>query len=479
MARTQGLLSYPMARWLGIGAALMGLAAMLAVHSDRFDWQLPVERMPAATLSLGLAAAGLVYLAILPAIRHSLAQPADVQERLVALMLAIGLGLRLLLFFSEPALEDDYNRYLWEGALTANGISPYAISPDEAQQTADNTRLAELAQEGAPVLARVNHPHHTSIYPPVAQAAFALAYLISPWSLEAWRLITLACDAATMTLLLLLLKAAGQPALWAALYWWNPLVIKELVNSAHMDGLVVALVLSGLLLSVRRHHGWALFAIGLAMGAKLWPVVLLPLILRPLWPRTLPVAAAITLIGVIACLWVLPAWMGGLDSQSGFVAYARHWSTNSALLPMLEKASGQLLRPFGLEQQAWAAARGAVAVGLAAVALWQAGRPITGAKDQLERAGLVTLWLVLLSPAQFPWYAIWVLPFAVFKPRLGVLAATITLPLYYMSFHLMARGSYWVFKDWVVWGIWVPIWVLLAAEALKDANAASWIRAQP
>jgi alpha-1,6-mannosyltransferase len=469
-------LKHPMAPWLGIGAALTGFAAVLSAHSHRFDWQLSVDRMPAATLALGLAAAGALYLAVLPTIRRSLAQPADVQRRLVTLMLAIGLGLRLMLLFSEPALEDDYNRYLWEGALTANGISPYAISPVEASESVAGSRLAELSQEGAPVLARVNHAEHTSTYPPVAQAAFALAYLISPWSLYAWRFISLACDAATVTLLLLLLKETRRAALWAALYWWNPLVIKELVNSAHMEGLVVALVLGALLLSVRGRHGWALVIMGLAIGAKLWPILLVPLILRPLWPHTLPFAAGLILICAMACFAVLPLWIGGHDAQSGLDAYARHWSTNSALFPLLETLSKQILRPWSLDDYAWAIARAAVAIALADVAVWQARRPIAGARDELVRAGVVTTWLVLLSPAQFPWYAIWMLPFAAFKPRLGMLVATVTLPLYYLSFHLMVRGSYPIFSNWIVWCIWLPIWILLAAEALQHVTALKWVR---
>ncbi len=173
----------PVALWLGLGAVLTLFAGLLVAYSHRFDWQLPVEQMPAATLGFAMAAAGFVYLAALPLIHLSLALPAKTRKRVVALVLAIGLGLRLMLFFTEPALEDDYNRYLWEGALTANAISPYAVSPLEARSAPPETLLGRLAQEGEPVLARVNHADLRSNYPPIAQAAFALAYLNSPWNL--------------------------------------------------------------------------------------------------------------------------------------------------------------------------------------------------------------------------------------------------------------------------------------------------------
>ena len=92
----------PTALWLILGAVLTLFAGLLVAYSHRFDWQLPVEQMPAATLGFAMAAAGVVYLAVLPLIRMSLALPADAQKRLVALVLAIGLGLRLMLLFTEP-----------------------------------------------------------------------------------------------------------------------------------------------------------------------------------------------------------------------------------------------------------------------------------------------------------------------------------------------------------------------------------------
>jgi alpha-1,6-mannosyltransferase len=460
----------PLALWLGVGVALMLFAGLLVVYSHRFDWQLPVEQMPAATLGFMLAAAGIVYLALLPLIRISLSVPAKMQKGLVGLVLAIGLALRLILFATEPALEDDNNRYLWEGALTAHAINPYAVSPREARRAPPETLLGRLAQQGEPVLARVNHPDMTSNYPPVAQAAFALAYLISPWNLFAWRIVSLACDVATMVLLLMLLREAGRPAIWAALYWWNPIVIKELTNSAHMDGIVMALVLAALLFSARQRHLWAVFMLGLASGTKLWPMLLAPIILRRLWRHFLPMATALVLLLSMTLLWLLPALLASPDLQSGYIAYFRHWTTNSALFPAIEGLSRLSLRSFGLEESAWAVARTGVALLLGGLSLWQAWQPIGTTHDLMRRAALVTFALVLLSPAQFPWYMIWMIPFLAFRPHWGLLATAVTVPLYYVAFHLVARGEYEVFSSWVVWAIWVPVWLLLGAEALKNAR---------
>ena len=455
--------------WLGLGAMLTVFAGLLAAYSHRFDWQLPVEQMPAATLGVAMALAGVVYLATLPLIRRSLALPAGTRQGLVAFVVAVGLGLRLILLFTEPALEDDYNRYMWEGALTAHAVNPYAVSPIEARRAPPDTALGQLAREAGPVLARVNHPDLRSTYPPVAQAAFTLSYLIAPWNLTAWRLVVLACDGASLILLLMLLRAAGRPAIWAALYWWNPIVIKELANSAHMDGLAVALVLGALLLSARRRHAAAVFVLGLAIGTKFWPALLVPLCLRPLWPRFLPTAAGLALLLLMTFAWAAPALLAGPDSHSGYVAYAHHWTTNSALFPMIEGLSRLLLRPWGFEAAAWALARASIALFLGGFALYQARRPIRSTEDLMARAGAIVVALVLLSPAQFPWYMIWMIPFLAFQPRWGLLVVTVTVPLYYLSFHYLARGNYEIFSTWIVWAVWAPVWALLGIDALKNA----------
>ena len=93
--------------------------------------------------------------------------------------------------------------------------------------------------------------------------------------------------------------------------------------------------------------------------------------------------------------------------------------------------------------------------------------PIDDATDMLRRLGLVTAAMVLLSPSQFPWYALWVLPFAVFTPWSGLLVMTALMPIYYASFHFLARDTYAVYRDGVVFMIWLPVWALLAYEVWR------------
>ena len=68
---------------------------------------------------------------------------------------------------------------------------------------------------------------------------------------------------------------------------------------------------------------------------------------------------------------------------------------------------------------------------------------------------------MLLSPAQYPWYAIWFLPFLPFLPLRCFLVLTVTLPVYYAFFHFNARGHPDIFRNGLVWVIWLPAWIAL------------------
>lgn len=460
-------------RWFLGGLLAIAFGVALAVFSPRFGYAYEVGAMPVLWLAAGLVLAGLVYCLCLPQlIADSLSCDPHEVRLIVAGVIAAGLLARLALFASEPILEDDYQRYLWDGAVTASGDNPYALSPKEAR--AQGGALRELVREGGEIVRRINHPELQTVYPPVTQAAFALAHLVKPWSLTAWRSVVLFFDLATLALVLLLLREAGRSPLWSALYWWNPIVIKELFNSAHMEAVVLPFVLLALWLALRRRPLASVSSLAFAVGAKLWPVLLLPLLVR--WygqaDRRMFVNAAVLFAAIVAAL-AIPLWLGGLDRQSGFAAYFSTWQTGSALFPVLERAVAMPLSWLALPpEMAGLVARGLVALFLVTIALQVSRKPIENADDLLGRASLVVAALVLLSPAQFPWYAVWFAPFLAFRPWAGFLLLAATLPLYYLDFYFIGRGQPEIFTDVIVWIIWAPVWAALAFEIARNRSRA-------
>lgn len=459
--------------WAIAGCGLLAGVIGFTAASPRFGYAYQVHDMPVFWLAGGLAVTGAAFLALPWLIRASEGLSANLARGVAWAMLGAGLAMRLILFASEPALEDDYQRYLWDGAVTANGLNPYEKSP-AAAKVADPRLMAlgRLALDSGLVLGRVNHPQLRTLYPPVAQGAFALAHWLDPWSLTAWRALILICDLAAIALLLVLLRDLGRSPLWAALYWWNPVVLKELFNSAHMDALVTPLVLGALVLAIRHRPLSATAALTLAAGVKIWPVILLPLIWRGLLDKPKALAAAIALAILACALFAWPIVSAGLGPSSGLTAFASNWKTNSAAFPMIEGLAGWMLDALRVEAIGpGLLARAGAALAICAVVAWQCRAKPTGARDTLTKALIITASMLLLSPAQFPWYYLWVLPLLACAPAPGLLILTATLPLYYTAFYFLSHHAYEVFAGRIVWLIWLPAWGLLAWEARPWAAA--------
>lgn len=453
--------------WALAGCGLLAGVAGFTAASPLFGYAYQVKDMPVFWLAGGLAAGGAVFLALPWLIRASQGLKPGLAGGVVWAMLGAGLAMRLILFASEPALEDDFQRYLWDGAVTASGLNPYDKSP-EAAKAADPQLMAlgRLGRESGLVLGRVNHPQLRTIYPPVAQGAFALAYWLEPWSLTAWRGIILIFDLVSVALLLLLLRDLGRSPLWAALYWWNPVVLKELFNSAHMDALAVPLVLGALALAIRHRPLSATTCVTLAAGVKIWPVILLPLIWRGMLDKPKRLAAAIALALLGGALFAWPIVSAGLDPSSGFTAYASKWKTNSAAFPMIEGLARWLLEALRIEAlSSGFLARAAIILAICGVVAWQCRAKPRSAQDTVNKALVITATMFLLAPAQFPWYYLWVLPLLALRPVPGLLILTATLPLYYTAFYFLSHQTYTVFTGRIVWLIWLPAWGLLAWEA--------------
>lgn len=444
--------------WARLGSVYGVLVALLLIFRERFDWERELIEIPALPLAAGLVIAGVAFLATPRLIGDSLALGEADRSHTLVLVIAIGLVLRVVLIWSTPALEDDFYRYLWDGGVTANGINPYRIAPASAAANEAPEVVRALAAHAGYVFDRINHAKLRTIYPAVAQALFAVAYLAEPWSLLAWRLVCLAGEGVTLGLLLLILREVGRPALWVSLYWLNPLVIKELVNSAHMEAIVVPFVLAAVLLAMRRRLLSATAILVLAGATKVWPLLLAPLILRPLVaaPRRLATALSILLVGSVVL--ALPIVLAGLDRSAGVVAYASAWQRNGALVPGLS----WLLAALGLSEPiAGGATRVAVTIAIGLISVALALRPLSGAPDLAQRSALLVTATLLLSPAQYPWYLAWVMPFMTLLPIRAMLAATALMPIYYVSFYFRATEMESVFNSYVVWAIWIPIWVLL------------------
>jgi alpha-1,6-mannosyltransferase len=386
---------------------------------------LPLIALLAAPAAIGLAA--------LPRL---LAVPPT--SRALLVVLAGGLIMRLLWLGAPAPLEDDYHRYLWDGALVSHGLNPYALSPSEVRSAHGLAEpLAALQSAGSATLAHINFPDLKTIYPGFAQLALAVAHLIAPWSLDGLRVMLLGAELATVAILLALLRQTGSTPLLVALYWLNPLVVFTVIATIHLDGLLPPLLLGAVLLVGRGWFAASAALLALAVGTKIWPVLLAPLLLGEIVRRGGSVLPATALFCGIAIAATAPLLLSGLDPSSGLAAYASGWSNNNGFHAWAsywvyviagESSAGQSwLRLVA------ASVAGGVALGLAF-------RPSCGTSDVLRRMTIIAATVFYASPAQFPWYALWFLPLAAVTGNRALLLASATLPAYYLFFPLWESG---------------------------------------
>lgn len=454
--------------WLYLGAIVaMGLGVLLL--SRWFDYDRAVADKPIESAVLLLVAAGLAFVLLARVILAG-RSPA----RLLTAGIAAGFLLRLAMLASLPIMETDFYRYLWDGGVSVAGFNPYVPVPAEAAFARDSAYHA-LAQESGSVVERINHPYLRTIYPPVAQVFFALSHAIAPWSLTGWRCLLLLSDVLTLALLLQVLARSHLRPEYALLYWLNPIVLKEISNAAHMDVLIAPFLLGAVVLATRQRLNLAILCLAGATGLKLWPVLLVPVVLRAAWngwPRALGAAA---LFAVLVAGMHVPVFMAGLDSTSGFTAYAERWEMNNSV-SLLLIAFARWVETWGIAglgaRPVFSALAGAI---VATVVLLASIRPVTDPKDLAGRFLAIAATLFLVSPTQFPWYALWFLPLLAIRPHLGLLFYSITLPLYYLRFRYDEIGLAAVFDNGLVWLEHGPVLVLLVAAKWRPG----WIPANP
>ncbi len=381
--------------------------------------------------------------------------PSDVP---VAGILAVAIVLRLLALPLTPSLSDDVYRYLWDGRVAASGSNPYLLTPDDES-------LAGLRDD---LWTKTGHREIATVYPPLALGMFAGAAVL-PEPLLAYKLGLAGVDLAGCVLLLALARRRGN-GLLALAYVWNPLLVVEGAGMGHVDVLGASLVIACVwLLSVGRNAA-AGGAAALAVLAKLVPLVALPLWWRGVGGR------GQRMFAVGAAALVLPAtaavllWTRGVPP--GLVEYALRWEYNGPFYEPLWRligvlrldlaASGvvHLVRViFGGEVEAtpWSTLYSyaypqflARLVLLAAAAvLWL--RLWRRRQEPVQAAFGAFGAVLLMSPTFYPWYLIWILPWAALTGARAVLLLSATLPLAYLP--ALAGVPYF---PWVHAAVWLP-----------------------
>lgn len=415
-------------------------------------------------MALYAAACGVYLLAVGLAPRAKLSRP------VLAAMVLLGLAIRLPMFLAPAQSGNDYNRYLWDGAMVAHGQNPYRYSPQDilASKADDPTIRKLVAAGGGDILDRTNHPDLRTIYPPLAEGLFALGYRITPFHLMGWKLVILACDALTALLVFSLLRQAGKPLSWASIYLWCPLLAVEMYSGAHVD-MAVALTVTLLAWCLAKSRpisaGAALAA---AVAAKLWPLMFGCFLLRAGWANKRRLVVALLVLAALAGPVLAGYFLATRAQGSGPGAYAERSHDNFWAHTYITYASDWAITLLGLSADSERASRYLTAGVLAILAVAIGLRGRNDAEGVCARVGALTLIMLLIMPTNYPWYLVSVLPLAAVTRRWYMVAAVALFPLTYLPRKLFPETP-------LMWAVHLPIWLLLAGAAARGL----WQWAQP
>ena len=391
--------------------------------------------------------------------------------------------LRLPLLPLPPTLSDDVLRYLWDGRVAAAGENPYRFAPDSPE-------LSPLRDD---LWQRLPHRQIPTVYPPFAVAAFSIAARL-PFPILSWKLLVTGADLAACAFLLRLARQLGLPAGRVIGYAWNPLVALEVAGMGHVDVLGVAASLAAVSFLLARRvpspeggaegelrparpvaAAGALAALGLL--AKLAPAAALPMWSRQSGRPALFLAVALSLTAV-ACLPVVSS-LGGVPP--GLVTYGVRWEWNGPLFEPLWRAlnaagtapwlagrldafkrwSGEWTRfnflyPYLYPQFLAKLLLAVLALAAVGRSLWE--------RDPVAGSGRLFGALLLASATVYPWYLLWVLPWAALALHPAWLALSASSLLSYLAPRLGVPPWPWI---WLA--SWGPFFALLPLALRKRA----------
>lgn len=375
------------------------------------------------------------------------------QPNLIGL-LAVAILARVILLPSDPILENDYWRYLWDGRVLAHGINPYSYKPLE--HALDHLDVFYRQQIG--------WKQYGTIYPPVSIMVFAISHLVAPDSLLGLKLVLIIFELATGAVVLLWLKRMNISLKWSSIYFFSPLLLKEIANSAHLDSIAVFFATLSVYLiwsSNKNSHSWVSLAgwvsLALAVASKLYPICFVPLFLkvdRWRWRG---------LIIFLGCLILIygPFVGTGYNLFNGTEAFAKHWIFNASLYKVIQKGisitvlffessnliSTEIVR-FLLQNDRLAKI---CAGSLFAVFVYLRAKALKNIDDLPDEVVNVLGALLILSPVVNGWYLLWLFPFA---------CVTRNKPWLCFSFLIVAGYAWWYSRELALYLKWLEYLIL-------------------
>ncbi len=354
------------------------------------------------------------------------------------LLLFIALLCRAALIPHPPS--DDIFRYLWEGRLLNEGISPYKFAPN-------HPGLAGLAASG-PYHAFVNHPYSPAIYPPFMLYVFSLANRIG-YSPAAMKIMMILFDLGTIFFLLRILVRRGLDPRWAILYAFNPVVLYGFAGQGHFDAIQNFFVVGALSFYGRKQWAWMFLFAGLAVQSKYIAAIAVPFLVN----RENAKYAWIAIFASVAPYFPL------IDSEwpllfRHLIKFGEEYAFNGSIHDLLRGILGGIGPATSVCKLLFACAF--------LFGLWYF-HPERGTRfknDPVPGCFFSIGALLLLLPTVHFWYLAWIIPFIALTPSKSWMVLCLTISGYFVAVGIHYHTGKWQLPVWARIVEWLPFYTL-------------------
>lgn len=351
---------------------------------------------------------------------------------------------RLMLLFAEPNLSQDFYRFIWDGQLINNGLSPYLHLPKDL--IIQNGQLMHNAAELVSGMGSLSASNYSN-YPPLNQFIFAMSTWLSGKSVVGsvlvMRTVIIISDLGILYFGRKLLQKLNKSTHLIFWYFLNPLVVLELTGNLHFEGVMLFFFIWSMYLLCSKKWLLAAIVYALSISIKLVPLLFLPLFLKYFGFKKSMLFYAV--VGITTALLVLPFYSP--DFANNYMETVGLWFSNFEFNAGLYNAIKKVAVSFDAKPWELIKDYGKITpiVVIASVALFMFFR------DNKKISSLLTsmLWVLtiyyFLSATVHPWYIIFLVVLSLFTEFRFPLVWSLTVILSYWAYSNAGfKENYWL-----------------------------------
>ncbi len=322
----------------------------------------------------------------------------------------LGVFFRGIAWFAFPTLSEDLYRFIWDGTVILEGVSPYALTPIEFYKENLHTPFEQI-------FPLINSTSYYSVYPTVIQVISAFGALASNdlyLSSLIIKLPLLLAEIATIWMLPQVLLKFNISPKYSVLYMLNPLLIVDVLGNAHFEALMIFFVVLALRHIQEKNFALAGGAMAMSVATKLFPLLMIPFLWKVFKGKDrVQFFAAFMCCSLILFLPIYFRWEYLMHFMESINLYFQRFEFNASIYYVVRWLGESVV---GYNLIAVIGPAMGILTALVGVSLWWR-QPWERLSVALRSALWLSLTYYLLGTTVHPWYISFLIIIGIFSRR--------------------------------------------------------------